>query len=334
MKHLSDQALLIKMDNLVQQERELVTAVLQHLCEIQRRRLFCDLGFPSLFAYAVEKLGYSHDQAYRRISASRLLKQFPELEEKLESGAMTLTNVSLAASFFKRESMTVDKKRAFLETLENKSSREAEKIIVATSPKPHTPDRVTAVSSENVEFRFIGPAHLQKKLDQLKGLLAHSHPNISLGELVEKLAYLGLKEWDPGKPTKRERKQSVKTPSPKAYKTSQSPESNKTEPSPNQFKEESLGAPINVENSKKNPAAPAAPDPDRAIPKQLQREIWKRDQGKCQNCESLYALEIDHIRPIALGGDASPENLRLLCRACNQRAAIQKLGRHKMEKFI
>ena len=46
------------MDKLVQEERELLTSVLAHLREIERRRLFCDLGFSSLFSYAVEKLGY------------------------------------------------------------------------------------------------------------------------------------------------------------------------------------------------------------------------------------------------------------------------------------
>jgi hypothetical protein len=53
----------------------------------------------------------------------------------------------------------------------------------------------------------------------------------------------------------------------------------------------------------------------------LRREIWKRDKGKCQNCESQHGLELDHIIPWALGGETSEENLRLLCRACNQRRA-------------
>ena len=92
MKHLTDQDLLVAMEHLVQQERELLTSVLAHLREIERRRLFCDLGFPSPFAYAVEKLRYSHDQAFRRISAMRLLKEIPELGQKLETGSLTLTN--------------------------------------------------------------------------------------------------------------------------------------------------------------------------------------------------------------------------------------------------
>ena len=334
MKHLSDQALLLKMDNLVQQERELLTAVLAHLCEIQRRRLFCDLGFASLFDYAVKKLGYSHDQAHRRISAMRLVKQFPELEEKLVSGAMSLTNVSLAQNFFKREApMTIEKKREFLGTLENKSSREAEKIILSASPKPITPDRITPVSADSVEIKFTAPARLQEKLTQLKNRLAHSHPSISLADLVEKLADLGLKEWDPGRPPKRQRKQLVKS----------QPDS-----PPNQFKPQPFGAPPNMENSPpnpaanaaenpvapNNPAAPAATDPDRAIPQALKREAWARDQAKCCNCGSQHSLELDHIHPIALGGPSTPDNLRLLCKNCNQRAAIHKLGIKCMDGFI
>jgi hypothetical protein len=55
----------------------------------------------------------------------------------------------------------------------------------------------------------------------------------------------------------------------------------------------------------------------------LKREIWKRDHGKCLKCGSQHALELDHIIPWALGGETSGENLRLLCRACNQRRAIR-----------
>jgi hypothetical protein len=55
----------------------------------------------------------------------------------------------------------------------------------------------------------------------------------------------------------------------------------------------------------------------------LRRELWKRDNGKCQKCGSQHALEIDHVIPWALGGETSEENLRLLCRSCNQRRAMR-----------
>lgn len=60
----------------------------------------------------------------------------------------------------------------------------------------------------------------------------------------------------------------------------------------------------------------------RYVPVQVQSAVWERDHGKCQNCESTWAIEIDHITPFALGGPTTVDNLRLLCRNCNQRKGI------------
>jgi 5-methylcytosine-specific restriction endonuclease McrA len=64
----------------------------------------------------------------------------------------------------------------------------------------------------------------------------------------------------------------------------------------------------------------------RFIPANLRRTIWKRDLGKCKNCKSTYALQIDHIKPFALGGMTEESNLRLLCRSCNLHFAVQEFG--------
>jgi 5-methylcytosine-specific restriction endonuclease McrA len=59
-----------------------------------------------------------------------------------------------------------------------------------------------------------------------------------------------------------------------------------------------------------------------------------RAQNRCEICGSGYALEVDHIYPKALGGEDLPENLRLLCKSCNQRKAIQNLGIKKMDQHL
>ncbi|MFL5318188.1 MAG: HNH endonuclease [Myxococcaceae bacterium] len=48
--------------------------------------------------------------------------------------------------------------------------------------------------------------------------------------------------------------------------------------------------------------------------------MWKRDGGSCvfegpdgNRCGSTWNVEIDHIEPFALGGEATEDNLRLLC---------------------
>jgi len=63
------------------------------------------------------------------------------------------------------------------------------------------------------------------------------------------------------------------------------------------------------------------------------REVKLRD-GSCVNCGSSHALEVDHIVPKSLGGSDDPENLRLLCRSCNQRAAIRSFGVNKMNRYL
>jgi hypothetical protein len=63
----------------------------------------------------------------------------------------------------------------------------------------------------------------------------------------------------------------------------------------------------------------------------LRREVWKRDRGECTNCRSRFALEIDHIIPFANGGETTRGNLRLLCRSCNQAAAVRSFGYQKIE---
>ncbi|MBI1371860.1 MAG: hypothetical protein GC159_03750 [Phycisphaera sp.] len=55
------------------------------------------------------------------------------------------------------------------------------------------------------------------------------------------------------------------------------------------------------------------------IPKVVQREVWRRDQGRCVECGSKEKLEFDHIIPHSKGGADSARNLQLLCESCNRR---------------
>jgi hypothetical protein len=64
----------------------------------------------------------------------------------------------------------------------------------------------------------------------------------------------------------------------------------------------------------------------RYVAKSVKQFARQRDQGKSKNCGTNWSLQFDHIHPISMGGITSAENLRLLCRNCNQRAALEKLG--------
>lgn len=57
----------------------------------------------------------------------------------------------------------------------------------------------------------------------------------------------------------------------------------------------------------------------RYIPKAIQREVWRRDYGKCVECGSQERLEYDHIIPFSKGGSNTVRNIQLLCEKCNRK---------------
>ena len=99
-------------------------------------------------------------------------------------------------------------------------------------------------------------------------------------------------------------------------------------------------APRAGDRSRTAPSAPPAGRPNqgssrgaRAIPAAVEREVRLRDAGRCQFpldsggvCGSTTRLQLDHIVPVALGGQATVENLRLLCACHNRYAARLTLG--------
>ncbi len=284
LKSMSDEMVLQSSKKARQAECEALTSILHHLHENERRRLYAKLNYPSLFEYAVKELKYSEAQAMRRISAMRLMKEIPEVEGKIESGELSLTNVNLAHSLFSKERkegrpLDVVQKAEVLHRLENLSSREAERVVFEISPSMKK-------RAKALDYNMIDDDGLRTKLLRLKGKFAHTNPNISLEELMHKLCDQALAE----KP-KSETTESFKT-------------------------KQSLSAPKVISQA------------------ETRRQVWRRDQCKCTKCDSTYALEIDHVIPRAVGGESTLTNMRLLCRSCNQRAAIEYFGVRKMSSYL
>lgn len=55
-----------------------------------------------------------------------------------------------------------------------------------------------------------------------------------------------------------------------------------------------------------------------AIPREVQREVWRRDGGRCVVCGSQERLEFDHTIPLSKGGANTARNIQLLCERCNR----------------
>ncbi len=55
-----------------------------------------------------------------------------------------------------------------------------------------------------------------------------------------------------------------------------------------------------------------------AIPREIARAVWARDEGKCVDCHSNDEIQYDHVLAVVHGGETTVENLQLRCRRCNR----------------
>jgi len=135
LNNLNNEELLKSIEVAVENERDSTIIVLRHLKEIEDRRLHLDLGFKSLFEYCYIQLKYSRAESYARIASMRLMKDVKTVEEKIETGKLSLTHaVDLFSSINKNERETGVKlsqaqKISLVEKIENCSTRESEKIL-------------------------------------------------------------------------------------------------------------------------------------------------------------------------------------------------------------
>jgi 5-methylcytosine-specific restriction endonuclease McrA len=128
--------------DLLRNERHALAELILALSEFDRRELWKELGYPSLFAFLQRELGLSDGAAYYRMKAARLVRDFPEIVEPLRDGRLCVTNVVELSKV-----ITHENRREVLPRYFGVSKREAEAITVSIMPKPTVPTRsvVTAV---------------------------------------------------------------------------------------------------------------------------------------------------------------------------------------------
>ncbi len=360
---LSDRDLLSRMRQLVQKERELLTEILHHLKEVERRKLFSDLGFKSLFDYAVRELGYSEGQAGRRIAAMKLLRELPqqeaqELEKKIESGALNLTHLCQAQSFFNEvkksasaKTLDVGQKLEVLKSLEHKSSRQGqvaliEKMEAVGIQAPAPKEQAKILSSEQTELRLVLSRELLSQLEEVRTLLGPKGLGMTWADLIQEMATLSLSSLMDKKFGKRRngkaathcdvsRLDAMDRDGGGMDRDGGRDEEALKEDAKNLAAD---GMPLTADEGafttapfKGSVKSAAGPKP-RSISKGKRYRIWERDGGACVKCGSKKGLQVDHIVPVAHGGGCEEENLRILCGDCNLREGVKSFGLEKMRR--
>ncbi len=323
LSHLSDRVLLHDLAALVAQDRVTTAAMLAHLAEVDARRLYLPAGYSSMYAWCVGELKLSEDSTAKRIQAARLARSFPAIFSMLADGRLHLSAVVLLAPHLTPEN--VDK---LLAAAASKSKPELERLIAERFPRPDLPTLVTPLAAcESEEQHAPGHVHVtdsehvlgpaseraseprskltplspgkvalqvtiaqatHDKLRYAQSLLGHALPSGDLAQVLDRALDVLIAKLE----------------------------------------QRRFAASARTRPSRRLRAADT-----RYVPAEIRRMVWQRDGGQCtfvsgkgHRCETRKFLEFDHLDAFARGGQATPDRMRLLCRAHNQHAAERTYG--------
>ncbi len=338
---LSNQELLARVTQLADCEREATAALIAHLAELDKRRLYLAEGCSSLFTYCTQILHLSEHAAYGRIEAARAARRFPVVLERLAEGSVTLTTVGLLASH-----LTPENHRELLDAARHRSKRQVEELVARLRPQPPVPSSVRKLPTASPPpARPRAPAEVTALPD------AASPPRQS-GD-AHAPAALPLSSPAPASP--RPRPAVVAPLAPERYRVQFTASAETYEKLRlaqallrHQIPDGDVGKVFDraltallAELTRKKCAATARlrkgrrPAPgSRYIPAKVKRVVWKRDGGRCafggrngRRCAEENFLEFHHVVPYAAGGKATPDNIQLRCRAHNGYEAERYFGR-------
>jgi len=341
---LSDPDLLTRIAALALTEREASVELVAHLAELETRpSLYAADGYGSLFTYCTEVLKLSEDAACNRIYAARACRRFPVILDRLASGALSLTSVRML-----NKHLTPANHEEVLARASGRSGREIEALVAELAPRPDvassvralpgatppaplsaaallplaaTPTTITApepaprtsapaalpatprpvirtTSPERYRVQFTIGKESHDRLRRVQALLRREIPDGDPGAIFDRAIALLLETVE-----KKKLGAAKKPQPPRAIRSG-------TDESPS-------GRPL----------------PSRHTPSHSKRSAWRHDGGQCafvskegRRCTERAFLEFHHVRPYALGGPATAENISLRCRRHNQYEADLVFG--------
>ena len=256
---LPDQVLLERTRMLARHEQALQLGVLDHLREIDARRLYLRRGYSSLFDYTVRELHYTEAAAWRRIKAMRLCRETRGVRERLQDGSLNLSSAALLQNSFERWDRTgggpgaggaagagrgaagspavgtsaapragsapaaapgeaagapvpvldAHARQQLVECAMGKSTRQVQQMLAEVDPETAAPaERLRALGNGRWELKAVIDAECQRGLQQLRELLSHVDPHLTVGQLVGRLVREGVARYDPSRPPRRKRRMS------------------------------------------------------------------------------------------------------------------------------
>ena len=192
---LSDDRLLERTKELSGIEHHLEVVVIDHLREIQKRRLYLRRGFSSLFDYAVRELGYSDAAAWRRLKAMRLCADIDGVRERLQDGSMTLNAAAQLQNAFDRQERNRDRAARSAPGRNGFEAAARSQDGSAPAPEPAQPaERKPAPVLDRSARRALVEQAAGKSSRQVMRLLAEVDPELAAP--ADRVRPLGAGRWE------------------------------------------------------------------------------------------------------------------------------------------
>jgi hypothetical protein len=327
-----------RLSDLLRSEHGAMADFLVALAEFDRARLWVRLGFSNLFEYLHRELGLSRGSAHYRKVAAQLVQRFPEVVEPLRSGKLCITVVLELAKV-----ITPENRAEVLPRFFHRSKQEAKAVAVEIRPAEVVPrkEMVTALPGvSRTPAGIVQPVEPGRTVelgpnDLPKGtslpMLAPPERGASIEPLTPELRrlHMTVTKTFVDKLDAARKGQGHAQPGASAEKV--------LEAALDLLLAQQAKRRAEVRRPQQNPRSTKNPG---HVPAAVKRAVWARDEGKCQFpldsggiCGSTLRLEIDHIRPLARGGQSTVANCRLACRFHNQLAARQVYGDDWMDLF-
>jgi hypothetical protein len=136
-KQLRDEELLAHLQRLLRDDRALTAQLIVHVGEVDARGLYREHAYASMFEYAVSELHMSESEAYTRIRAAPLSREFPVELGMLARGELHLSALKLLAPVLRAENC-----EELLRAARFKSKRQVELMLAQRFPRADVPNAI------------------------------------------------------------------------------------------------------------------------------------------------------------------------------------------------
>ena len=337
---MGNQDLLALMPRLVLLERQSSADVIEHLVEIDGRRLYLDEACASLSSFCTERLGYSEDEAFKRVRVARLARRFPRVVDELRAGAIHLTGLFLLSQV-----MNPENHEELLAQARGKSKRDIEQLIAARFPRPDAPELLCPLP-EQLTTDALGRSGTDAST--LASSTGASTPTASASARPGTTPTGAELARDTGRVTPLSATRwcvqftATSTFADKITRARELLSHAVPDGALSELFERALDVLIEQETKRRLGAGGqrkrrAVVPHSRYIPVDVARVVFERDGGQCtfrdgqgRRCSARKFVTLEHRHPYSVGGPPTVENICLLCRAHNVDAARKVFG----EAFI